>query len=400
MKRIFLFAGLLLLIVLEIARVYFIMPFPGSQVKQTINIAYFLDRNIIWIRIILILVLLFPLASLFKNGRWPAKISAGILVAFYIFIFYLFNFRFEADKMFYQPSAKLFASADHNKIDMQRLVVGVMINGEAKAFPIQLIGYHHQVRDTIGGTSIMVTYCTVCRTGRVYSPVVNGKNESFRLVGMDHFNAMFEDADTHSWWQQATGMSIAGKLKGTKLTELPSRQETLADWLDQYPNSLIMQPDPSYKEKYNELAGYDDGTIRGSLEKRDSLSWKNKSWVIGVRSGSEEKVYDWNQLLADKIIQDSIGIRKDPVILFVEKDQAAFHVWNRIVDGRKLSFALNQMPDELTDINTHSTWNKNGLCTDGPLKGEHLAAVQSYQEFWHSWKYFHPSAQVYGYTAK
>jgi hypothetical protein len=63
----------------------------------------------------------------------------------------------------------------------------------------------------------MITYCTVCRTGRVFEPVVNGKFEKFRLVGMDHFNAMFEDVTTKSWWRQVTGEAITGKLKGQQL---------------------------------------------------------------------------------------------------------------------------------------------------------------------------------------
>jgi hypothetical protein len=118
-----------------------------------------------------------------------------------------------------------------NKVDRKKLVIGVVSNNEAKAYPIQIIGYHHQVRDTIGNTPIMVTYCTVCRTGRVFSPVVNGKPETFRLVGMDHFNAMFEDATTESWWQQATGVAVTGKLKGKALQEIPSTQSTLESWL-------------------------------------------------------------------------------------------------------------------------------------------------------------------------
>ena len=77
----------------------------------------------------------------------------------------------------------------------------------------------------------MITYCTVCRTGRVYSPIVNGKLEKFRLVGMDHFNAMFEDETTKSWWQQATGIAIAGPLKGSRLEEIPSHQ-AIAGFLD------------------------------------------------------------------------------------------------------------------------------------------------------------------------
>jgi hypothetical protein len=52
----------------------------------------------------------------------------------------------------------------------------------------------------------MITYCTVCRTGRVFSPDVDGKPETFRLVGMDHFNAMFEDEN-----QKAGGGRLPAK---------------------------------------------------------------------------------------------------------------------------------------------------------------------------------------------
>jgi len=76
------------------------------------------------------------------------------------------------------------------------------------------IGYHHQVRDTIAGAPVLVSYYTVCRTGRVFCPAVKGDPEVFRLVGMDHFNAMFEDATTHSWWRQANGQAIIGPRKG------------------------------------------------------------------------------------------------------------------------------------------------------------------------------------------
>jgi hypothetical protein len=74
----------------------------------------------------------------------------------------------------------------------------------------------------------MVTYCTVCRTGRVYGPIINGKKETFRLVGMDHFNAMLEDATTKSWWQQATwDARAAGDSMITSITK-PGLQKKAA----------------------------------------------------------------------------------------------------------------------------------------------------------------------------
>ena len=106
------------------------------------------------------------------------------------------------------------------------------------------LGYHHHIQDVVGGSPVLVTYCTVCRTGRVFEPVVNGKQETFRLVGMDHFNAMLEDATTKSWWRQATGEAVSGKLKGQKLPEVFSTQTLLATWLLLHPASKIMQADP------------------------------------------------------------------------------------------------------------------------------------------------------------
>ena len=195
MKRFILITGLLLLLAAEILRVYFIMPFPGSQQAETIGFAYWLGSNIGWIRILLIALIALPLIQSFRQSKlWQKMVLAAVLVL-YAVIFYFFNFRFEADKMFYQPKHKNFAAVNTSGADTV-LVIGVALNGEAKAFPIQIIGYHHQVSDTIGNTPAIITYCTVCRTGRVFSPIVNGKPEVFRLVGMDHFNAMFEDATT------------------------------------------------------------------------------------------------------------------------------------------------------------------------------------------------------------
>ena len=385
MRPFFLITGLLLLFVFEILRVYFIMPFPGSQHSDTIGIAYFLDKNIFWLRILALVMVLPPLAYFLRRGRTWQKILLSLIVLLYAGIFYLFNFRFLADKMFLQTGVRQFAATAADTTDKDRLVIGVSLGGEDKAYPIQVIGYHHQVRDTVGGQPVMVTYCTVCRTGRVFSPLVKGRPETFRLVGMDHFNAMFEDAATKSWWQQATGIAITGPLKGQRLTEIPSAQMRLGDWQALHPDSRTLQPDPGFLAKYDSLKGYDEGTIKGSLEKRDSGSWKFKSWVVGVSLNGQTKAYDWNRLVKDRVILDSIG---------------QTHLLVTIADNNKTFYALSA-PDSLhfqydaagkilRDGNTNSEWQPDGVCSNGPLKGRILARVQAYQEFWHSWKNFHP----------
>jgi hypothetical protein len=398
MKRLLLSLGLVLLFGAEILRVYFIMPFPGSQRGETISIAYFLHQYIFIIRLLALAMVLAGAWIRFGNWRVWKKVLFILAMILYAAVFYLVNFKFLADKMFYQPQHKILVRAGENKVGMDKLVIAVTINNESKAYPIELIGYHHQVQDTIGGEPVIVTYCTVCRTGRVYSPVLNGKKESFRLVGMDHFNAMFEDNTTKSWWRQVSGEAIAGKLKGTRLKELPSEQMRLNAWLRKHPDSYIMQADPDYLKQYKNLEGFDIGIINSGLEKRDSGSWQFKSWVIGVVHNNEARAYDWNELLNKRMIQDSLGDM--PILITIEKDNASFHVFERKINlGNLFSVPVSNdfISDEkgFRDELTNSLWNEDGLCIEGISKGQQLNKVQAYQEFWHSWKSFHPNTTQY-----
>ncbi|MEK7728585.1 MAG: DUF3179 domain-containing (seleno)protein [candidate division KSB1 bacterium] len=376
--------GFILLLGAEVLRVYFIMPFPGSQRSETIDLAYFLHHNIAYFRILGLLLLGSSAFHLFRAGGKIARGSIASALVIYALVCYFFNFRFLADKMFYEPKHKIFAEASSNQIPQTNLVLGVSLNGESKAYPLEIIGYHHQVRDTIGNTPVMITYCTVCRTGRVFNPVLAGKLESFRLVGMDHFNAMFEDASTKSWWRQVNGEAIAGPLQGTMLEELPSEQMRLAAWLEHHPNSLIMQPDSAFQEEYEGLKNYDEGKGKSALTRADSLSWQEKSWILGVQLGAHARAYDWNDLLARRVLNDTLaGVA---LVVAVENDSASFHVWQR----DSLTFRFDAAVLQLQDEQTHSLWNWKGECIAGALQGRRLQRVQSYQEFWHSWRTFRP----------
>jgi hypothetical protein len=383
---------LLILFLSEVLRVYFVMPFPGSQHNETVDLAYWISRNILWIRILTLAVAGFALIRVFKQGKLWEKIILPLVLLAYIPVFVLFNYRFDAENIFHQPTDKSFIPVAES-VDKTKLVIGVVVNGEAKAYPIQLIGYHHQVMDTIGNEPVIITYCTVCRTGRVYSTLVNGRHDHFRLVGMDHFNAVFEDNSTKTWWQQATGEAIAGPLKGSALTEIPSSQLTINAWMRQYPDSKLMDPDPLYGERYFRLEDYDRGNMNSPLVKRNYQPWQPKSWIVGVKNEFSSNAYDWNDLVKKRIIQDSL--KSQPILLAMETDTTSFHVYDRRVNGAVLQFKSTITDNFLTDLNTNSTWNIDGLCVEGLLKGQQLTRLQAYNEFWHSWENFQLNVKKY-----
>ena len=346
---------------------------------NSIDTAYFLYK---WRWIFRALFGLIIIIGLIRS-KWKRKWVLAIPLILLALVIYMANFKMAADAMFRQPYQLLFTNADKNKVDSNRLVIGVSNNGEAKAYPIQFLGYHHHIQDTVGGEPILVTYCTVCRTGRVFQPVVNGKKEKFRLVGMDHFNAMLEDATTKSWWRQATGEAITGKLKGQKLPEVFSTQTSLSGWLKLNPNSLILQADPAFIESYSKTTKYEEGTSRDNLTGTDSLSWKDKSWVIGIKLGKEQKAYDWNQLKEVRIINDKLDNLSFAIILAT--DNKSFFAFERPGPEK---FSLNN--DTLIYAGTHYRLDGSGIDTDFPLKPLPVS-----QEFWHSWRTFNPDTKKY-----
>ena len=141
MRILWLVLGLLFLVSIEILKVYFIMPFPGSQRSDSIEIAYFLHRNAWWLRIAGLLIVVGPAMHYIRNGKnWQKLLLIGLGIV-YLFIIYTFNFRFLADKIFYQLRQKLVLSAQSDTTNRDKLIMGVVINKEARAYPIEIIGY-------------------------------------------------------------------------------------------------------------------------------------------------------------------------------------------------------------------------------------------------------------------
>ncbi|HYW49054.1 MAG TPA: DUF3179 domain-containing (seleno)protein, partial [Gemmatimonadaceae bacterium] len=224
---------------------------------------------------------------------------------------------------------------------------------------------------------VLVSYCTVCRTGRVFRPTVNGEAETFRLVGMDHFNAMFEDRTTGSWWRQANGQAIIGPRKGIAMPELPSVQVSLRQWMQLHPATLVMQGDPAFTDEYAKDYAFERGTKRGGLTGTDTASWREKSWVVGIAQNGAATAYDWQQLRRERVINDVVG--GTPVVLVLGPDSVSFFAFRR-PDGAT-QFALRG--DSL--VSGGGAYALNGRGPTGTLP-----AINASQEFWHSWRTFQP----------
>jgi hypothetical protein len=185
-----------------------------------------------------------------------------------------------------------------------------------------------------------------------------------------------------SWWRQANGEAVTGPLKGTKMPELASEQVTLKQWLALHPNSLIMQGDPAFKDQYAKDYSYERGTSRKTLTGTDTLSWHDKSWVVGIKSNGQSKAYDWNRLRRERVVNDEVG--GTPIVLVMSSDSLNYYCFER--PDAQIRFSLRG--DSL--VATGRAYALSGVGPSGSLK-----SINASQEFWHSWRTFQPHTDRY-----
>jgi hypothetical protein len=157
---------------------------------------------------------------------------------------------------------------------------------------------------------------------------------------------------------------------------MPSQQMTLAEWSRVHPNTLVLQPDPGFLVHYAGLKDYDEGTMVSSLEGRDTASWQPKSWVVGVVHNGAARAYDWNELQRTRLINDLLG--PDSITVALKKDQRSF-----------TAVVVH------LDTAATSQYDAAGEITSLYVVHVVMDTIPAYQEFWHSWRTFHPNTTRY-----
>jgi hypothetical protein len=142
----------------------------------------------------------------------------------------------------------------------------------------------------------------------------------------------------------------------------------------------VMQPDPAALENYDPRGSYERGESVSPLTGTSRVSWNDKAWVVGVTVGKTSKAYDWNRLKKRRVVNDFLG--GVPIVIALSKDEASFVAFER--PSRPARFTIDD--DVLTadersyDLAGHELGDAS----------HRLKPIQAHQEFWHSWRTFHP----------
>ena len=118
------------------------------------------------------------------------------------------------------------AKVDSRDLAPTEPVIGVIINGKARAYPLRILTWHEIVNDVLAGVPITVTYCLLCNSAIVFDRRIDGVVLDFGATGkLRNSDMVMYDRQTESWWQQFLGEGIVGAMTGKKLKTIPARLE-------------------------------------------------------------------------------------------------------------------------------------------------------------------------------
>ena len=289
----------------------------------------------------------------------------------------------------------VFASIqDSNFMSDSDTVIGLEINGQAKAYPLFILVWHEIVNDVVGGTPVSVTYCPLCYTNQVFERVIDGQEVEFGTSGkLYNSNLLMYDRFTESYWSQALGMAVTGELSGYQLNLIPFDVITWGDWKKIHPDTLVLTTDTGHIRSYaTDPYGsyYTEPRIMFPVEHSDDRM-NPKEIVVGFNQGDVYKAFKQNEIESNVLINDFVG---DTPILLVSLFSENSRAFERAIDGKTLDFEYTD--GKILDSQTNSEWNYDGLSISGKHQGKQLQRMPIEPGFWFSWVAFHPETLVFG----
>ena len=267
--------------------------------------------------------------------------------------------------------------AVRDQVTGAELVLGVVIKGEARAYPINMLtGPEREIiNDTLGGQPIAATWCHLCNNAVVYDRRVSGQTLTFAVSGMLwNRNLVMHDVETDSLWAHMLGEAKQGKLIGKTLAIMPGAVTTWAEWSRQHPNTTVL-----------------------------SMSRTATAYSAGVYADHARFVYGWMvgrrafhiaMEALDKEPARNLVTNGKALLVSYDAGTAGAVLASREIDGRTLRFE-RQADGRLRDLETGSLWDAATLkAVEGSLRGKELTREPGIFAFRDAWSEFHPASEA------
>lgn len=267
-------------------------------------------------------------------------------------------------------------------LDDGNVVFGLVVNGEARAYPKRILAWHELARDRVGGVELAIVYCTLCGTVIPYESEVGGVARTFGTSGLLYrSNKLMFDRESMSLWSTLEGRPVIGALAGEdlQLRAHPVVTTTWGEWRAAHPRTTVLSLDTGAKRDYSEGAAYRDYFSTDALMFRVSKvdkRLKNKAEVLVMRLRGEDGVTRPVAIAAE-------FLKKNPLYIF-ESGRRRFVILttpkgaNRVYEAGAARFTRWNGRDSVEDETGRT------MRVDEDALGEHRR-IPAQRAFWFAW---------------
>jgi len=273
------------------------------------------------------------------------------------------------------------------------LVFGIEINGDARAYPLRIMGWHEMVNDVVGGVSVSLAYCTLCGTGILFETTLQGKSTPFVFGSsglLYRSNKLMFDRQTQSLWNQFTGQPVVGPLaqSGIALKTRPIVITSWADWSANNPSTKVLSLETGYIKNYDSGVTYRDYFASPDLlfpAVTDQSRLSQKEYVFGVRVVGGAKAWPLTAFANIAVINDRVGFSN--VVLIGDSATRSVRAYER----GDIVFSGNYNQIKSPDGN----WQLTEAALIGPNQ-EMLPRVPGHVAYWFAWDgYLGAASELY-----
>mgnify|MGYP001799497043 CR=1 FL=1 len=274
------------------------------------------------------------------------------------------------------------------------IVFGTVVNGQARAYPKRILGWHELVTDTLGGTAITGVYCTLCGSMIVYASEIDDKHYQLGTSGfLYRSNKLMYDQATQSLWSTIEGKPVIGPLvgKGLQLKGLSVVTTTWGEWKRRHPTSTVVSLNTGFQRDYSEGEAYREyfatDILMFAVPHQDTVLYnKDEVFCLNLPEYHQQPVAISTRFLARQK-RYTLNIGNLNVLVLTDKSGASraydvsdfqFRRWDRdqnLVDARQVSWRLQE----------------DALVSE---KGERCLRLPAHRAFWFGWRAAHPNTRV------
>jgi hypothetical protein len=260
-----------------------------------------------------------------------------------------------------------------------------------KAYPLDYVIHHHIINDSFEDRTIALTYCAMCRSIIAFDVTEIGP----LFVGsFKDANMIVADKRTSTFFQQATFKSIIGRLHPHTLTMIPFQ---ILPWGEIRRGEQLPQvcqvTDDDFREFQLPIPGVWKRIMASEATPGLPSRFRDKSFpartrVVGVIDSLANPRVAY---LKRELVQRGV-VKNDALNIFLVALGDTVNAFKGSVLSRSVQLTISTSGG-LSDAHSGTTWDARGKYKSGSIMSD-LEKLAISDEYWFSWKAFHPSSEL------